>query len=152
MLAYLYFILNPNRYLPLRSSIFDSIFRKLGIDLQTSGRCSWDNYQAFLSTIALVRNKMQAHYQINDVDLLDAHSFLWTINLDVLKARTDKPETDETPMREKKVEIGITLYHTDYGEGTVIKITENKIYVNFGTRQRIFPFPEAIDKEYLTYI
>jgi len=84
LLSYLYFIIDSDRYLPLRSSIFDGVFKKVGIDLQTVGQCSWQNYKEYVGTVADVRDAMKAYYQEEDIDLLDAHSFLWTIALDVL--------------------------------------------------------------------
>ena len=149
LVAYLYFILDPKRYLPLRSTIFDGIFKRLGIDLQTAGRCSWENYQDFIDTIAAVRDAMKDHFKQEDIDLLDAHSFLWTINMDVLgKEISEGPEG--TPQKEKVVDTGVSVFHKDYGEGTISKLTDDKVYVEFEGKQRIFPYPDAFEKEYLT--
>ena len=151
--AYLYFIYDPNRYLPLRPSLFDKIFRKIGIPLETSGRCSWENYQEFLNTVAAVRNVMREYYQQEDVDLLDAHSFLWTLNQDVLKMPKSEMMTMEAATAKKKsVEIGAVVTHKDYGGGTIIKITDKNIYVDFDGKKRIFPCLEAFEKEYLKLV
>lgn len=139
LIAYLYFVLDPNRYLPIRPTIFDEIFKKLGISLQTSGRCSWENYQEFLNTVAEVRDLMKEYYQQEDIDMLDAHSFLWTFNQNVLdssKGETIKEEV--TPVKEKKVEVGAIVTHKDYADGAIIKITDKNIYVDFAGKQRIF--------------
>lgn len=152
LVAYLYYILDPSRYLPLRSSIFDGIFKKLGIDLQTSGRCSWDNYQDYLSTVAAVRDALRDYYQNDDIDLLDAHSFLWTLNLDVLDMRQKESGKEDVPIKKKVIEIGASVLHKDYGEGTITKITEDNVYVGFEKKQRIFPYPKAFEKEYLKLI
>ena len=69
LVAYLYYIADPDKYLPLRSSIFDGIFKKLGINLQMTGLCSWENYQEYLSTIAVVRDVIKDHFQIEDGQL-----------------------------------------------------------------------------------
>ena len=138
LVAYLFFISNPGKYLPLRSSIFDDVFRKIGIDLRTSGRCSWNNYQEYLTTVAAVRDVMKVYYQIEDVDLLDAHSFLWTLKQIVLDINNDKT-----------VKIGSTVFHKDYGKGTVIKLTDERAYIDFDGKQRIFACPDAIEKGYL---
>ena len=42
------------------------------------------------------------------------------------------------------------VHHSHYGKGEVTKVTENKIYVAFGDKQRIFSYPEAFDKGYLS--
>lgn len=138
LLAYLYFVLDPGRYLPLRSSIFDEVFKKLEIDLQTSGRCSWDNYSEYITTVAAVRDVMKESYGIHDIDLIDAHSFLWTIQ-----------QSDFKMIEEPTFEIGSIVYHKDYGKGKVSKFSKNKVYVDFDGKLRIFPFPEAVEKEYL---
>ena len=147
LLAYLYFILDPNSYLPLRSSIFDGIFKKLQINLQTAGRCSWENYQDFLDVIAAVRDAMREYYQTSDVDLLDAHSFLWTLNLDVLDLGNEEV-VKTVPEAEKTIEVGATVSHKDYGEGVITKLTEEKVYIDFKGKPRIFPYPEAFEKGY----
>ncbi len=145
--AYLYFILDPSRYLPLRPSIFDGIFKKLGVDLRTAGYCAWDNYQDFLSTVAAVRDALKDYYQIEDIDLLDAHSFLWTINLKEFGEYLETPEVEETPVKEKMVKVGALVYHKDYGDGIITKITDENVYAVFGKKLRIFPYPAAFQKE-----
>ena len=151
LISYLYFVLDSNKYLPLRPSIFDAIFNKLGIGLETSGRCSWENYQEFLGTIEAVRDEMKEYYKVDDVDLLDAHSFLWTINSDELETKLHNVDLSETPTTEKKAEVGVTVFHKDYGEGEISKMTEEKIYVRFECGMRIFPYPEAFEKGYLLF-
>ena len=148
LVSYLYFIADPSRFLPLRSSIFDSIFKKLKINLQTSGHCSWDNYQEYLAAVGTIRDIMKEYYQIDDVDLLDAHSFLWTLRSDVLTDGKPGVEAVTVDMKDEKGDTGI-VYHKKYGKGTIIIITDESIYVNFSCGLRIFPYPEAFEKEYL---
>ena len=38
------------------------------------------------------------------------------------------------------------VLHKHYGKGIVEKVTEDKIYVSFGDKYRIFPYPAAFDK------
>ena len=149
LIAYLYFITDPSMYLPLRSSIFDGIFKKLEIDLQTTGRYSWDNYQEFLATVAEVRDVMKDYYKTDDVDLLDAHSFLWTINLDDFDSARDPSDAMKAAAEEAEYGYDDGVYHKDYGEGSIVKLTIEKIYVDFNGKQRIFPYPEAFEREYL---
>ena len=153
LVAYLYFIYDPNRYLPLRSSLFDETFKKLGIPLQTSGRCSWENYQKFLNTVAAVRNAMREYYQLEDVDLLDAHSFLWTLNQNVLNISKNETMTTEAAIaKEQRVEVGAVVTHKEYGEGTINKINDNKMYVDFDGKRRVFPYPDVFEKKYLKLV
>lgn len=153
LISYLYFVLDPNRYLPIRPSIFDGLFKKLGISLQTSGRCSWDNYQEFLGTVSEVRDLMKEYFQQEDVDMLDAHSFLWTLsqkNLDTSKNEMMNEEV--APVKEKTVEVGAIVTHKDYNEGVIVKITDKNIYIDFDGKQRIFPSSDAFEKEYLKLV
>lgn len=145
LVAYLYFILDPERYLPLRSSIFDKVFRKLSINLQLTDRCSWENYRDFINTMAEVRDVMKDYYKVEDIDLLDAHSFLWTLNYDDFEI--DNGIEDTT--RNLVVKIGAVVFHKDYGEGRITKLAEEKAYVDFDGKERIFPYPEAFEKDYL---
>ena len=149
LMAYLYFVLDPARYLPLRSSIFDGIFKKIGIDLQTTGRCSWDNYQEFIRTISEIRDFMREYYQIADVDLLDAHSFLWTLNLSVLKLGSEDVLLQESRDTKETPDVGAAVIHKNYGEGEICKITAEKIYVQFANGLRIFSYPDSFEKAYL---
>ena len=48
-----------------------------------------------------------------------------------------------------QINIHTTVRHNLYGKGEVTKITEDKIYVSFGKNQRIFPYPDAFEKEFL---
>ena len=142
LIAYLYFIIDPDRYLPLRPTIFDDIFRKLEIELETSGQCSWENYQSFISTVSEIRDLMREYYKKEDIDLLESHSFLWSFNPNGVLAEQEH-ENDES------VAIGSKVNHRVYGEGTITNIKSTNIYVVFDVGLRIFPYPDAINKEYL---
>ena len=41
------------------------------------------------------------------------------------------------------------VFHKVYGYGKVIKITDEKVYVDFSGKKRIFDYPSAFDKGYL---
>ena len=50
------------------------------------------------------------------------------------------------------IDIHMTVRHNLYGKGEVTKITGDKVYVLFGKNQRIFPYPDAFEKGYLSTI
>lgn len=50
------------------------------------------------------------------------------------------------------VEVNGWVRHNLYGDGEVTKITEDKIYVVFGKKRRIFDYPDALDHDYLIAI
>lgn len=92
---------------------------------------------------------MKEYYQSDEVDLLDAHSFLWTLNLDDFDIVGASSDSREVVAKETKYEYEEGVYHKDYGNGRVVKRTTEKIYVDFNGKQRIFLYPEAFEKEYL---
>lgn len=151
LVAYLYFIIDPKKYLPIRSAIFNDIFIKLGIELRTLNRCSWENYQDYLSTITNVRDAMREHFQSEEIDLLDAHAFLWTFNRNVLGKEQEKeePDLEQHPIKEKVIEVGANVFHKDYGKGEIYDLSEDRVYVRFGEKERIFYYPEDFEKGYL---
>ena len=48
------------------------------------------------------------------------------------------------------VDIHTRVQHSLYGKGEVVKITDDKLYVSFGNKQRIFQYPDAFEKGYLS--
>lgn len=148
LVSYIYFILDSERYLPLRPSIFDKIFRKLGIEMQLSDRCSWDNYCEFIETVSNVRDIMREYFKTDDIDLIDTHSFLWTLNYDEINEWFENKDADNTVLADGRA-VGSTVFHKEFGEGTIIKINEADVYVEFKVGVRIFPYPKAFEKDYL---
>lgn len=78
VLAYLFFLRDWEAYLPIAASIFDDAFARLGLDVQTSNRCSWENYRAYLDAIDLVRLRLRGKGLVT-ARLVDAHSFCWML-------------------------------------------------------------------------
>lgn len=79
-IAFLFFIKDDTRYLPISSGHFDKGFALLGIDYTTSYRCGWDNYQGFIEIIKDIRAVMEDMLPMKGTPrLIDAHSFVWII-------------------------------------------------------------------------
>ena len=81
-IAYLFYIKDENRFLPISSGHFDRAFKILKIDFHTSCRCSWENYTQFISIcneIKDVMGQILGPYLDEELRLIDAHSFLWVI-------------------------------------------------------------------------
>lgn len=77
-IAYLFFIKDSNRFLPISQERFDKIFEQIGfVDFKTSGNVSWDNYTTFNDVIKQVRNFLRT--KDSNATLIDAHSFLWIL-------------------------------------------------------------------------
>lgn len=81
--AFLFFIKDDTRFLPISPGHFDKSFSILNIDLITSHRCSWENYQKFIKTIGEIRTIMEDTLpMVGTPRLIDAHSFVWIIQED----------------------------------------------------------------------
>lgn len=79
LLGYLFFLRDMDRFMPIRPTIFDRAFRKLGIDLVTTHKASWENYQQFNTALGDVRSALAELDGLANVRLIDAHSFCWII-------------------------------------------------------------------------
>lgn len=79
VVAYLFFLKNMFRYVPIATKTFDKAFSMLGVDLVTTMKCSWENYSRYNATIAEVRRLLVEVAGVADARLLDAHSFCWML-------------------------------------------------------------------------
>ena len=79
LLAYLYFMKDMDRFMPIQPTTFDRAFRDLGIDLVTVRNCSWENFQRFNTALGEVRKALAVIDGLTKVRLIDAHSFCWML-------------------------------------------------------------------------
>lgn len=77
LLAYIYFLKDMDRFVPIQPTGFDRAFRALCIDFSTLRQCSWDNYSTYNQTLAALRPLIEASTDLKNVRLVDAHSFCW---------------------------------------------------------------------------
>lgn len=77
--AYLFFLKNPDAYMPIATLTFDDAFRRFGLSLKTAHRCSWDNYASYNAAILSVRSLLAEKKGFEGCRLIDAHSFLWLL-------------------------------------------------------------------------
>ncbi|MCD8144212.1 MAG: hypothetical protein LUD79_02535 [Oscillospiraceae bacterium] len=80
IISYIFFLKDMEKYLPVRPRIFQKRFQFLGVDIDCLNRCTWENYQTFCSMIGRVRellNGSNLFKKDEDVELIDAHSFVW---------------------------------------------------------------------------
>ena len=113
LIAYLFFIKNHQKHMPISQEKFDEIFSSINIDFKTSHNCSWENYVEFNEIIKLFRKQLSQRFK--NASLLDAHSFLWIygFQLDEPKAKIkqEKPEQKseakvaDQPKEEPKPEL-----------------------------------------------
>lgn len=82
VIGYYYFLKDKDRYLPIRPRYFDKLFEFLFIDHDSFSRhCDWQHYMTFVNLMEEIRDELQTIYPQENVSLLDAHSFVWTINI-----------------------------------------------------------------------
>jgi len=86
LLAYLYFLKDIDRFMPILPSTFDRAFRDLNIDLVTQRNCSWDNYSRYVEALGQIHDALRDVASLNDARLVDAHSFCWMLQ------RMEQPE------------------------------------------------------------
>lgn len=82
-IAFLFFIKDDTRFLPISTGHFDKGFKILEINYSTSYKCGWDNYQGYISIIKSIRDLMEDMLPMKGIPrLIDAHSFVWVIQQD----------------------------------------------------------------------
>lgn len=77
--AYLFFLIDADRFAPIGPQTFDAAFGLLGIDLTTSGRCSWDNYRQFNDALDAIQVCLAQKPRLTGARHIDAHSFCWML-------------------------------------------------------------------------
>ena len=85
LIAYLFFLKDCSRYLPIAPTFFDRAFELLGVEFKTSHKCSWENYLVYISLIHELK-AMLADCLDPEATLLDAHSFAWILAAQMWKA------------------------------------------------------------------
>lgn len=79
LIAYLFFLKDEHKYMPISPVYFDRAFEQLGIELVTVRNCSWENYASYNAALEHVRQAVQARTGLEGVRLIDAHSFCWML-------------------------------------------------------------------------
>ena len=80
LLGFLCFLKNPDHYMPISPDNFKEFFGRLGIDVEFSGKCSWELYTQYNRWLTDVMHYLKKHIS-SEITLLDAHSFVWRIDL-----------------------------------------------------------------------
>jgi len=92
LIAYLFFIKDRQKYMPISQEQFDKIFSSINIDFKTSHNCTWENYLEYNEIIKIFRKQLAIRYK--SASLLDTHSFLWIYGFQ-LDGQQEKPEQRE---------------------------------------------------------
>lgn len=106
LLAYLFFLKDCARFLPIAPTYFDRVFQYLGAEHTTRARCSWENFQHYLSLIDALRILLSERLGVS-VSLLDAHSFAWIL-VSQMEKQVGLPDTQDylsLPITEREAVI-----------------------------------------------
>jgi len=79
VIAYLFFVKDSSRFLPVRTGKFQESLASIGIEYKLDSQCSWENYTGFIEIIKEIRAVMQKYIPDVEIRLIDAHSFLWIL-------------------------------------------------------------------------
>ncbi len=82
VVAYLFFLKDRSKYLPISTTSFDKSFNLLGATFSTFKRCSWENYTQYLDLISQLQI-MLSEILPSKVEWIEAHTFAWTLGYDM---------------------------------------------------------------------
>ena len=105
-IAFLFFLKDSERFLPISSGNFDKSFRLLGIDFSTSHKCTWSNYCDFIAIIRDIQSLMNDLLPLKaHARLIDAHSFVWILHED--RFINWEPSEEDNQSIERSVEMSV---------------------------------------------
>lgn len=77
--AFVFFLLDIDRFAPIAPRTFDAAFERLGIDVAMSGKCAWENYAVYNAALDAVRQHLARKPYLENTSHIDAHSFCWML-------------------------------------------------------------------------
>ena len=138
VVGFLFFLKDCDRFLPVRSRLFDERLALLGIKAELSGNCTWEKYNQFNKWIDEIREYLAAEVN-SDITLLDAHSFVWFL-----------PKLDEHLQNQEKKEQ--LVEHTKYGKGVVVADDGKTIAIQFYNETKKFDKKIVLKNGIVTYL
>lgn len=78
VLAFLFFLQNDKKYLPISTSNFEHAFKVLGVHYKLQKRCDWGNYVGYINIIREIKIAIETEFE-ESINLLDAHSYCWML-------------------------------------------------------------------------
>lgn len=77
LVAYLFFLRDPESFMPIQPTGFDRAFQALGFEFSTLRQCNWENYATYNAVLQKLRPRIGKAASLTNVRLIDAHSFCW---------------------------------------------------------------------------
>ena len=167
LIAYLFFLRDSSKYLPIKTTYFEKALGYLGADLQLSGRCSWESYQSFLRLVNEVGVLLRKFLEC-EVTLLNAHSFVWILSkqmeeeaklpdtsiyrsmLPTQKKALRQARIGQEPWRNKLLELWGGCAVTGLSKETLLTASHIKPWAECNDQERLdvangFPLSPALD-------
>ena len=92
VVAYFFFLKDINKYAPVRRDMDARCLSLLIGSGSCMTKCTWENYMIYMHTVYDLKWYLQE--ELDDVELIDAQSFLWMMYK--IKPNTPEPEMQET--------------------------------------------------------
>lgn len=99
VVAYLFFLKDKDKYVPVRKDGFTKRLPKLGFPVSCVKTCTWENYQIILDVMKQLQTLLQEH--LENVELIDAQSFFWMLRM--VDEETPEYNPDDVDECETKV-------------------------------------------------
>ena len=135
VVGFLFFLKDPNHYMPIRSDMFEERLRLLGVDAHLGHNCTWESYHQYNDWINEIYQYLRANLN-STVQPIDAHSFLW-----VVPGLSKYMDSDMQVVEHKK-----------FGKGVVVGFDRDLIKVKFGRETRSFDKQDCFDRGILRFI
>lgn len=129
--AFLFFIKDNNKYLPISQERFDKAFSNLGVlSFKTSGKASWENYSTYLEILNQVKGFINK--KDPEATLTDAHSFLWLLQENDMEVKNSFYQQLIMFLEQAKSDNLKTKQYISQYQGTKVKVSFGQ-----GVRSRI---------------
>lgn len=144
LIAYIFFLIDYTQYMPIAPQTFDRAFAELGIDLRTSGKCSWENYAAYNEAIGWVREALIEWKGFAGTRLLDAHSWVWLMARLPGKIELQEKQGVSKPddIQFRMIELGRSIISRAASANgqTEKSVVKNKEVFGFSSEQALYDF------------
>ena len=148
VIAYIFFLIDDTRYMPIAPQTFDVAFAELGINLRMSGKCSWENYTAYNEVIGWVQGALIDWKGFADTRLLDAHSWIWLMARLPGKIEQQRRQGVSKPddVKFKMIELGRNIINraANANGQTENAVVKNKEVFGFSSDQALHNFLEEL--------
>ncbi len=120
LITYFFFLKDCSRFVVMRPLRFAEQFSLIGAPTTCTTRATWKNYQEFNTILGEVQNYLSAAIPGEDITLLDAHSYVWSLYVVAEYRKAGGVEIPEAPDGEsyvategRRIAYYITKYERD---------------------------------------